>query len=65
MQLPKDASLTLIGFVMYSFHSYQNSNISLVELNLSGDIHIFTLVHYSFVSQQFVLILTMKKIMIG
>ena len=40
MQLPKDASLALIGLVMYSFHSYQTLNISLVVLNPSGDIHI-------------------------
>ena len=40
MQLPKNGSLALIGFVMYSFHSYQNSNISLVVLNPSGDIHV-------------------------
>ena len=40
MQLPKDASLALIGSAMYSFHSYQNTNISLVVLNPSGDIHI-------------------------
>ena len=40
MQLPKDASLAFIGFLMYSIHSLQNSNMTLVVLYPSGDIHI-------------------------
>ena len=67
MQLPKGACLALIGFVMYSFYSYQNSNISLVVLNPSGDIYTRTyiaLLHNHFVSKQFVFIMAMKKMMI-